>query len=135
MRQFIRHLTSAPIRYSISNAPGDKREYLKNISQGGLCFLAPMHIAPESVIRIEIPVTKPIFRATAIVVWCRREGDEYAVGVKFKDAETEFILRIVEQLCHIERYREEALRNDGRTLTSEEAAMEWIDKYAADFPL
>jgi hypothetical protein len=35
---------------------------------------------------------------------------------------------------HIEHYRKEVERLEGRALTSQEAAGEWISKYAGDFP-
>ena len=41
---------------------------------------------------------------------------------------------MVEQVCPIEQYRHEMLKNEGRTLSSEEAALEWIQKYAPQFP-
>ena len=37
------------------------------------------------------------------------------------------------QCREIERYRQHALSDGGRELTLDEAAMEWIDRYAADF--
>jgi hypothetical protein len=41
---------------------------------------------------------------------------------------------MVEQICCIEHYREEILLNEGRELSCEEAATEWISTYAAQFP-
>jgi hypothetical protein len=41
---------------------------------------------------------------------------------------------MIEQICHIEHYRQEVLRVEGRKLSSKEAASEWISKYARDFP-
>jgi hypothetical protein len=42
---------------------------------------------------------------------------------------------MVEQVCHIEEYKQAMLRIEQRKLTSQQAAREWIDKYAAQFPL
>jgi hypothetical protein len=42
---------------------------------------------------------------------------------------------MVEQICHIEAYRRNILQTEGRVLDGRSAALEWIDKYAADFPL
>ncbi|MCZ7563309.1 MAG: hypothetical protein M5U08_05410 [Burkholderiales bacterium] len=41
---------------------------------------------------------------------------------------------MVEQVCHIEEYRRAVARDEGRTLSTEEAAAEWIAEYAARFP-
>jgi len=43
-------------------------------------------------------------------------------------------VRMIEQICYIEHYRKEVLLNEGRRITSEQAALEWIEKYAQDFP-
>jgi hypothetical protein len=54
--------------------------------------------------------------------------------VTFLDAEVAFLARMVEQVCHIEDYRQSVSRIEGRQLSAEEAATEWIDRYARDFP-
>jgi hypothetical protein len=41
---------------------------------------------------------------------------------------------MVEQVCAIEQYRGEVLENEGRELTAQEAAAEWIGRYAGRFP-
>ena len=41
---------------------------------------------------------------------------------------------MVEQLCHIEHYRNEVNRKEGRDISSEEAATEWIAQFADKFP-
>jgi hypothetical protein len=41
-----------------------------------------------------------------------------------------FILCMVEQICHIEHYRRAVHESQGRTLSSREAAIEWIEGYA-----
>ena len=45
-----------------------------------------------------------------------------------------FLARMVEQICHIEDYRQSVCRVEGRRLSAEEAAVEWIAQYAAQFP-
>ena len=52
----------------------------------------------------------------------------------FLDAEDAFRARMVEQLCHIEDYRRSVHRTEGRDIGIDEAAVEWIDKFAAEFP-
>lgn len=41
---------------------------------------------------------------------------------------------MVEQLCHIEHYKAEVLAREGRQLDGEQAAREWIRKFAHGFP-
>ena len=40
---------------------------------------------------------------------------------------------MTEQICHIEHYKQEVMKREGRRLDCSQAAMEWIDKYARDF--
>ena len=42
---------------------------------------------------------------------------------------------MIEQICHIEHYRHEIEQVEGRKLNSEEAAREWIQRYASEFPV
>ncbi len=42
--------------------------------------------------------------------------------------------RMVEQICHIEQYKNEILKAEGRQLDSKQAALEWIQKFASEFP-
>ena len=72
---------------------------------------------------------------TGKVVWCSEKNGGYEVGIGFMTSEQKmFLLRMVEQLCHIEHYRNEIARIEGRDLSSEEAAKEWIKKHADSFP-
>jgi hypothetical protein len=43
-------------------------------------------------------------------------------------------MRMCEQVCHIENYRNEVKAAEGRELTPEQAAVEWVSKFAARFP-
>jgi len=40
----------------------------------------------------------------------------------------------VEQICHIEQYKRDMRDQEGRELTGEQAAYEWIERFAAEFP-
>jgi len=55
------------------------------------------------------------------------------VGVEFLDQDILFRLRMVEQICHIEQYRRTVRESQGRVLSSQEAAIEWIERYAEAF--
>ncbi len=134
MRQFIRHPTDIPIEYTIGESIAYSNEYLKNISRGGLCFCVDVNIEPGFAILIRIPICMPVFKAKGFVVWCHKTKEKYEVGVKFADTGTEFSVRNVEQICYIEEYKKKVLKKEGRKLSGEEAAMEWIEKYAKDFP-
>ena len=76
---------------------------------------------------------QPAFITQARVAWCKARADGFELGVEFLDAEDAFRARMVEQICYIENYRKTVYETEGRALTSEEAALEWIGKHAAQF--
>jgi hypothetical protein len=67
------------------------------------------------------------------VAWCQADVGAWQVGIEFLDQDDLFRLRMVEQICHIEQYRT-TTASLGRTLSSHEAAIEWIEQYAEAFP-
>ncbi|MDQ8020966.1 MAG: PilZ domain-containing protein [Moraxellaceae bacterium] len=139
-RTYIRHPSDMPIEIhaevdSEIRAPADEvGQRLKDISLGGLACRSDQPLSEGDVVCITIPVTQPPFEACGRVVWCISSGRCYDVGIQFMAHDDAFAARMVEQICHIEHYRNEVLRNEGRVLDSETAAMEWIGKYARDFP-
>ena len=42
--------------------------------------------------------------------------------------------RAIKQVCHIEQYKKDIKEKEGRRLTSQKAAIEWIAKHGAEFP-
>jgi len=134
MRLYIRHPSDVPIDYQLGGRTDISRDKLSNYSDGGLCFVARQRIEPGSEINFAIPITPPQFHATGVVVWCREEDGVFHVGVKFTEEETAYAVRMVEQLCYIEHYRQSVRESEGRVLSGEEAALEWIEKFACNFP-
>lgn len=134
MRKYIRHPSDIPIEYHLGDVAPQQKQYMYNISEGGLSFQCDVCIKRGTEIKICIPIRKPLPEITGIVVWCHKRGSRYNIGVKFTDVETAFRARMVEQVCHIEQYRKEVYEKEGRRLSGEEAAAEWIGKFAKDFP-
>lgn len=134
-RAYIRHPTDIPIRWSIGDVVPPGAEHLRNISEGGLAFLSQVEIPTGATIIIHIPVEHPEVSIRGEVVWCRPfQAGGFEVGVRFIDAAQRFKMRMVEQVCHIEHYKQELFVQEGRKLTSEEAALEWIRRFAKEFP-
>lgn len=134
MRHFIRHPTDIPIHCSFQDNHYVIFNALLDVSAGGLSFVTNTYINHGIHLNIRIPVQEPAYAADCEVKWCRRVEPYYHVGVRFKDVDEAFGFRMVEQVCHIEHYRKEVLDSEGRSLSGEEAAMEWIQKYAQEFP-
>ncbi|GMQ88839.1 MAG: hypothetical protein BMS9Abin09_0277 [Gammaproteobacteria bacterium] len=135
MRSYIRHPSDIPIEYQTDERnTGASQEHLHDISPAGLSFSSARVLNPGTLITIRISSVQPGFEARAQVVWCRREGDSFVTGVAFVERGDLFRARMVEQICYIEHYKAEVLANEGRQLDGEQAAREWIQKFAVDFP-
>jgi len=132
MRSYIRHPTDIPIEVRLHRA--NEVCPMRNIGGGGLCFELEHPVPKGSTLHIRIPIRNEPFEADGVVVWCKRQNGHYEVGVRFSEEGSGFAVRMVEQVCHIEHYRRQALELEGRYLSREDAAREWIARYAADFP-
>ena len=128
----MRHTVTVPLE--VHPLPARQRATTSvNMGEGGLAFLLDACVDTGTVVQVRIPTVQPPFEAAARVVWCRPEQDRFLVGVAFLDAGAAFQVRMVEQVCAIEEYRREIRQREGRELTSQQAAEEWIAKYAPRF--
>src|SRR3954468_24198217 len=126
MRQFIRHPVDVPIEIRTEHALPGAEVQTHDISLGGLAVHSAEPVEPGALIEVRIPYVEPAFQARARVAWCRprRGGAGHELGVSFLDAEDVFLARMVEQVCYIEDYRKSVAREQGRHMSSEEAARE-----------
>ncbi|HEY0305059.1 MAG TPA: PilZ domain-containing protein [Longimicrobiales bacterium] len=132
-RAFIRHTVNVPLEIKVvPSAPMQSNQGV-NISEGGLAFTVEECIPENTIIELRIPTVTPAFEANARVAWCRAEDGRYLVGVQFLDSNDAFQSRMVQQVCAIENYRQEQTQQ-GRPLDSQQAASEWIAKFAGRFP-
>jgi len=131
-RAFIRHPVDIPIHIALQTDAVLGDIAMSDIGEGGVSFLTNVIFEHGSALRIKIPHVKPPFEALCVVCWQKEKGASFEVGVRFVDADSQFRARMVEQVCHIEEYRNK-LAQQGRALSIEEAANEWIGLYAADF--
>jgi PilZ domain-containing protein len=136
LREFIRHPVSVP--FQLEELDGEDIHgitTLNNVSFGGISCISSAPIEKGKTVKMRIECINPDFEITGKAAWCRIKNDLFEIGIEFivsKDAI--FHLRMVEQICHIEHYRSEVLRNEGREINSEEAASEWVEKHASSFP-
>ena len=132
MRTYIRHPTSIPIQVC-AGGDEDSRVRVRNLSAGGLCFITDKPVKVGTLVEFDIPVTKPDYHGRGVIVWRREQSsNSYEVGVRFTSDDEFYRTRMVEQVCQIEDYRQR-LALKGRQLSSEEAALEWIERYSANF--
>ncbi len=138
IRKFIRHPADVPIQVSLDWAEDEDDETadqtITNVSLGGLAFVSSKPLEILQRVRISIPVLQEENHLVGNVVWCEKSGQAYEIGIEFEHSRDLFRMRMIEQICHIEHYRKEIERQEGRQLSAQEAAKEWISKYAGDFP-
>lgn len=133
-REFLRHTVNVPLEVDrVTDVPPMMEEGV-NVSFGGLAFLSSACPSVGEILRLRISTVEPAFEAQARVAWCRPEARKFLVGVQFLDSTDAFQSRMVQQVCSIENYRRTVQQKEGRTLTTQEAADEWITRYAGRFP-
>lgn len=133
-REFIRHTVDVPLEVEALEGAEARSERSRNVSSGGLAFASNICPRVGDLLRLRIPTVQPPFEAAARVAWCRPEDGQYLVGVQFIDSAAAFRSRMVQQVCSIENYRKSVREREGRELETQQAAAEWIEKYAGRFP-
>lgn len=130
-RQFYRHPMDVPIQVFPGKEQTEQAP-MSDLSAGGMAFITNVFIESGAMLTIRIPYVEPAFEARCVACWQRRVDGRFEVGVMFLDEQTAFRVRMVEQVCQIKRYHAEQ-RRAGRGLSFEQAACEWIDRYAEHF--
>jgi c-di-GMP-binding flagellar brake protein YcgR len=131
IRNFIRHPTSIPIRVESKNKIC--RDATMDISKGGVSLVSKDALHIGELVEITIDFCNPAFIAQGIVRWCKKEQGQFSVGVSFQDEMAAYALRMIEQICHIENYRQDQFIKTGELMSNEQAAHEWIIAKAASF--
>ncbi len=133
-RAFIRHPAEIPIEVRSDLRLTPYKRALGDVSVGGLSFRSAVALETGTLVHVRIAFVRPAFEADARIAWCEQRDGSFEVGVSFLGAQDRFTARMVEQLCHIERYRRETSERLGRALSGQEAAREWIHRFADSFP-
>ncbi len=133
-RHVIHHPLDVPIEVQTLGAQA--RDYLpaSTAELAELVFEFSHRINVGEVVLVRIPSVEDGAQVCGKVIWMAKSARGYVIGVSFYSEGEVFRLRMIEQVCHIEAYRKEKLSREGRELSSEEAASEWISRYAAHFP-
>ncbi|MDM8566363.1 PilZ domain-containing protein [Candidatus Halobeggiatoa sp. HSG11] len=81
-RKFIRHPTHIPIKVGYVNDEYlHNKEYLNNVSLGGIAFESDSYWKPDTIISINILNNTLQFNGK--VAWCRQNKNYFDVGVEF----------------------------------------------------
>lgn len=132
---YISHPCNIPAQITICSKTSFSPNTTSESGNIGISFMTDKFYAIDVALEVEIALNQPSFKATGRVAWCIPERDgRFRTGIVFDDPDTVYSVRMVEQICHIEHYRKQVEAQEGRQLSSEDAATEWIMRFAKDFP-
>lgn len=133
MRHFLRHPSDMPVELVQRKHAFLPRQRLNNISLGGVACNSNKGFRKGTAVELRIPLLGEQARYPGVVAWCRKQTEDYLVGIAFIDEDTLFRARMVEQVCQIEHYRHQRERELGEDLPVEAVALEWIALHAEEF--
>jgi len=127
MRGFVRHPSEFPIELSgpSQDEPARMQQTL-NVSAGGLCCDSSERMPVGATVHVRIPVGHTPFESDGTVAWCLPSEHGYEVGIRFAPGAVSRSLQLVELLLRIRRYRDVVFETQGRRLSEQEAAREWL---------
>ena len=133
-RHVIRHPSEIPIEIQPLGVQGLNYLPVRNAGLAELAFDFPCRVNVGEVVVIRIPSVNEGAEICGKVIWLAKSAGGYVIGVSFHNENEAFRMRMLEQICHIESYRKDVLVTEGRELSNEAAAIEWISCFAASFP-
>jgi len=131
-RKFIRHPVDVEIHISPEHLGDRENVPMSDVGGGGLAVQTSVFYKKGTRLKVRIPYVHPPFEAVGVVCWQRILNDQYEIGIRFLDEGSTIQIRMVEQTIQIEKYRKRLVA-EGKAASFEDAAREWIEKYAADF--
>jgi hypothetical protein len=134
-RRFYRHPVGIPIRYEPDTTHHLESGTSLDLSEGGISFLCSHIVQKGTPIHLSIPVEDEVFKIQGKVAYCNKalRGESYRIGVCFKDKSDAFRAKLAEEMLKIKTYQKKRSVQLGREISEEEAAIEWIKKYAKNF--
>lgn len=127
----IHHPGEFPIELNPRNTLPSEAEHLPELK---LVCQSKTPFSSGSFISIQLPEVCDDIEVPGIVDWCNNTDNGYELGIKFSDQDSMMRIRMLEQVCFIKRYRASVLSLEGRDISDQDAALEWIAKYSRLFP-
>lgn len=133
-RRWVRHPIQVPLAVRPKGGAPGFRTRAGDLSEGGVSLTSQAPIAVGSLVEVDIPVRQTLFTLTGTVVACleRRDGG-FRIGLAFTGANESFRLKLAEQVLRIEELRLQLSRERGVEVSSNEASLVWVERYAQEF--
>jgi hypothetical protein len=116
---------SVHIRHS--RRDGSRHRTIQNISLGGIACYSDEAVPTGDRITVELGIGGQHLQLEGCVVWCRAAGGHFELGLRFDEGAGDSREKAYRDLAEIERYRHEVLMLEGRQLSSDAAAQEWMN--------
>ncbi|WP_372863084.1 PilZ domain-containing protein [Spongiibacter sp.] len=133
MREYLRHPSNIPVEVEVVERRERRSAQACDVSIAGLCCEVDKPVQPGSDVTFKVPSLSVDYTGHGRVVWCKPSAGRYQLGIEFCSGRDAYRARMVEQICQIEDYRCRVAECEGRSLDGEEAAAEWISRFAATF--
>ncbi|MBI4432000.1 MAG: PilZ domain-containing protein [Candidatus Omnitrophica bacterium] len=135
-RKFFRHPIHSPIRLTLNRHVETGVSQASDISLGGLSFLWKNKLSKGACVNLSIAVKDKFFEVRGKVMYSKedKKTGKFRTGVIFVDPPSAFKARLAEQALEIIEYQHSLSRQLDREVTEEEAALKWVDQFAAHFP-
>lgn len=131
-RRFYRHPIEIPVQVTELKTVSSRTV---DVSEGGISFVCDHYLEKGTSVEVAVPAHDHLFRMHAHVAYSRKDTltGLFRTGVSFDDLDSLYRAKLAEEILCIEKYREELSQKNGRDITEEEAAREWIKKNAKKF--
>jgi hypothetical protein len=130
---FIQHPEAIPARLCVTSSHDTLGMDLVAHGQGGVCVPSVLRYQPGTPLQVRVFVGGRELRYEGLVLWRRTCRQGFELGLGFATDDAAFSARMIEQLCHIEAYRQHAIAA-GEALDFDRAAEQWIARYSDGFP-
>ena len=143
-RAIPRHAIELPIKYRVLGKskeatkpqPSEDQTYkTKNISDSGLLFLSSEYFKMGTLLELTLPLRDKVFTLEGRVVHSSEDSATrlFRTGIYFASASSVFKVKLVDQIHQIDEYRRSLSIKEGRPVTEEEAAHQWIKEHSVEF--
>ncbi len=99
----------------------------------GMRFLSSRPARAGALVEATLTVAGEACRFRGTVRWVRPQGHRFEIALRLAGPEHALRARLAEQACRIEVYRRSLSRRASRPVGIEQAAREWVERYAARF--
>lgn len=129
-RTFLRHPIEIPVEIKKTNKIDVA--VTKDISCKGLCCSINEKLDKNDIIEIDINFDKLEFKGNAKVAWCKKDKENYLIGIEFLENTSSFEVKMMQQICQIFKYWKKNSKNES-LFNLEDAAKNWITKNGKKF--